>query len=84
MIMKLWYSIITAFHYILPCSPVKVEHNGGTLLDPETVKTSVKQVPLYENFLPTIGMPGANNLDTDVVRVDGPVITKVLKSNRIC
>ena len=76
--------IIIAYHYTLPCSPVKVEHNGGTLLDPDTVKTSVKQVPLYEYFFPTIGMPGANNLAIDVVRVEGPVITKVLKSNRIC
>ena len=38
--------------YTLPCSPVKVEHNGGTLVDPDTVKTSVAQVPEYEYCFP--------------------------------
>ena len=71
-------------HDTLPCSPVNVEHNGGTLLVPDIVKTSVKQVPLYEYFFPTIGMPGASVFAIDVVTVDGPVITKLLKSKRIC
>ena len=38
---------------------------------------------LYENFFPTIPIVG-RFFATDVVVVDGPVITKLLKSKRIC
>ena len=63
-----------------------MEHKGGMLVFPDTVKTSVEHVPnLARTFLepPAIMVTPPICLPVVVVMVEGPVITKVSKSNRI-